>query len=894
MATIALAAIGGSLLPASGAGLFGAISIGSLIGGIAGGLVDNAFVFPTLFSQDNRFTNTVNGPRLDDFNIQTASEGSTINRCYGKRVRVGGTVIWMSDIIEEKVVTTTQSTSGGGGKGGGGGITTETTTTQYFYYVHAAILFCQGPVSSFHKVYADGKVIHLDQPATQEPTVQGTNLLAVDPGNGRLKVINFDNAGQGSFKDFADGVDCVVSGFSNPSNNGTFPVEATRFWDTFGSQIWLTNPDAVTEGNPTAGTVTFTQVIPQNSGADRFAFYLGDGTQPADPIIQADKGSPNTPAWRHMAVMVVERFALFNYGNRLPQFSAVMEESAEQRTVASTIAAILEDCGLDSSEYDVSLVSEDTMRGYSVAGPKPCIAQLEPLLLAFDIHVKEVGSTLVFYSVRDQTSINAGDVSATEGENQQLVPELILTDKSDYQLPSKVVVNYWDKDAKYQRGSVSERNATVGPEYVDELNLPIVFSSSEARKIARRRLWGAYQERVSGKLTIPPSYIHIQEGDEVTVTIEGETYKLLITKLTQGANFIHEVEGLVINQRLTDWAVTDGDEYDGGDDDGGPYIPPHITLELINFPALTDAHAITPGYYWVMCATQQDAEWRGASLFISGDDSTFNYWDGTAVEASLVRIISAPGDVQNPHLIDRVNTVVVQPLQGTPSSVTQTQMLNGSNRMLIKTTNGWELIGFQNATQTDANSDEWTLDTLLRGLRNSDGYTGDHVSGESIGVILNDGGVRLAEINLSNRGVTQYFKGVASGGDPDDVVSKSHALDAPTIKPFAPCRVRGSWAYDAGDYDLSLTWVRRTRSISRILGINPLPLLETSEQYEVDLLDGPGGAVQGTYSSSTAAVTIPHADLVAAGYTPGNDTVHVKVYQISSVYGRGFGREQAV
>ncbi|MGB3644827.1 MAG: glycoside hydrolase/phage tail family protein [Mesorhizobium sp.] len=47
--------------------------------------------------------------------------------------------------------------------------------------------------------------------------------------------------------------------------------------------------------------------------------YRGSGDQPADPLIEAKQGAGNTPAYRGVAYVVLERFDIGPYGNRIPQ-----------------------------------------------------------------------------------------------------------------------------------------------------------------------------------------------------------------------------------------------------------------------------------------------------------------------------------------------------------------------------------------------------------------------------------------------------------------------------------------------------------------------------------------------------------------------------------------------
>ena len=48
--------------------------------------------------------------------------------------------------------------------------------------------------------------------------------------------------------------------------------------------------------------------------------YRGSEDQQPDPLIEAKQGAGNAPAYRGTAYVVFERFALADYGNRIPQF----------------------------------------------------------------------------------------------------------------------------------------------------------------------------------------------------------------------------------------------------------------------------------------------------------------------------------------------------------------------------------------------------------------------------------------------------------------------------------------------------------------------------------------------------------------------------------------------
>ena len=94
------------------------------------------------------------GPRRDDFKFQTASEGVGIPRLYGRQ-RLGGQVIWLSDVTETTEVTEQSR----GGKSISRSV--ETTHTEYRYSVSVAIGLCEGEIARIGRVWADGRLVSL-------------------------------------------------------------------------------------------------------------------------------------------------------------------------------------------------------------------------------------------------------------------------------------------------------------------------------------------------------------------------------------------------------------------------------------------------------------------------------------------------------------------------------------------------------------------------------------------------------------------------------------------------------------------------------------------------------------------------------------------------------------
>jgi hypothetical protein len=83
------------------------------------------------------------GPRLTELAVQTSSYGTQVPKVFGT-MRVAGTVIWSTDLIETRGST--------GGKGNSG-------TTTYSYAASFAVLLSARPIAGVRRIWADGKLL---------------------------------------------------------------------------------------------------------------------------------------------------------------------------------------------------------------------------------------------------------------------------------------------------------------------------------------------------------------------------------------------------------------------------------------------------------------------------------------------------------------------------------------------------------------------------------------------------------------------------------------------------------------------------------------------------------------------------------------------------------------
>ncbi|WP_337848141.1 phage tail protein [Sphingomonas sp.] len=123
MATLVLSTVGG---------LFG--PVGSLIGALAGQVIDRELLFKPKGRE---------GPRLTELSVQTSSYGTPVPKLFGT-LRVAGTVIWASDLVEQR--------HRDGGKG-------QPTVTRYSYSASFAVALSARPIHAIGRIWADGKLL---------------------------------------------------------------------------------------------------------------------------------------------------------------------------------------------------------------------------------------------------------------------------------------------------------------------------------------------------------------------------------------------------------------------------------------------------------------------------------------------------------------------------------------------------------------------------------------------------------------------------------------------------------------------------------------------------------------------------------------------------------------
>lgn len=599
-------------------------------------------------------------------------------------------------------------------------------------------------------------------------------------------------------------------------------------------------------------------------------FYQGTGTQQIDPTIEAYLGVGNTPAYRHTAYLVIQDLQLADYGNAMPniEVEVVGQESIKVRDV---VQDIFDRAGMTNT-YTDSL--DMALRGYVVSQAGPAYQAIQPLTRAYNFDlveqlgeircVRRTGYVQALIPITDMGCRPAGDDSGIE-------PIRFLT-ASDTSMPREVAVNYSDPAMEYQVNTQVASRTAGSSENNMRVEMPMVLTAEEARRLADRELWEAWTARRRARFTLSDRWIRLSPGAVVGLPVAGMAIPHRIVKLSRGHDGVIEVDAV----------YEDPEIYDSTAAGASPAIPgstiklPGLTRELmLDIPILRDQDDDT-GFY-VVAAASGDG-WRGAELERSVDGgssfSSVGPLDGRSVIGDVATALPAgPANIW-----DRGNTltVVLHDERDELEGVSELNVLNGRNAAWVGPPDGagGEIIQFTTATLVAPKTYE--LSGLLRGRRGTEHAIGTHGPDE-VFVLLQAETLQRQDFGLSDLGLERVYRPVSNYTQPSDNPTQTFTNTGAGRRPFSPVHVRG--VRDSGN-DLTISWIRRTRYSTPGLGRGEVPLGETVEHYRVDVLSGM--TVVRSITASTPSVVYTAAQQTADGLTPG-DPVSVVVYQLSGL-----------
>lgn len=845
------------------------------------------------------------GPRLSDINVASVNPGNKINNVWGT-MKLPGQLLWVSPLIENEVTESAQAggkggkgggkggKGGGGKKGGGGGKKGGgATITTYTYSVDLAVGICAGPVHKVRRIRANQKILwnHPDLEARSEEDFEaayrseGTRLLEHDVIYEEAHVGAFFFAWNNYSKAEYDldteqkAIDYIMS---HPLEEGREPNRA-NITQLIGMMLDPISEDMEYESYKTR--------------FDKLEIYLGHEDQLPNATIEGYKGVGNVSGYRGLAYFVLTNLALEDFGNSVPTFHVEVEKEDGTVYLHEIIADICDMAGMDKSQYNVDCGMEQVpVHGFAVTEVKSARDILNDLRAVFPFEGQETSYVLRFmWGERKPRAIfRHQDLGAhMQGENRP--PTEAVTMLMDYDLPERINLTFQEPERNYSTNTVFAKREITESNKVEEIKLSMAMTRQEARGRVEMAMSNRVQARRFYKWVLPRKYVIMEPGDPILIDEPGleDVYRqLLITEVGVGANGL--IEMTLIDHHFSRYLP--GEEYDEESeyDDDKTSITSQTTAYLKDLPLLTDLEDPNqPGFYAILTGSRPG--WRsGALLFDTATGNSIEVFgqvieDGGATGSNWVLVSAHTGQV--PHgfvlsalgpadhgVFDWHNEIVVR-LRNPDmqlSTFSPSDLLRGeANLALI----GDELIQYAEAEELGEGT--WRLRGLLRGLRGTDPQITRHAPGDTF-VRIQGSSTQFIPHKVEFLFREGKYKAITDAKSAENAPEFTFTNTGNNLRPYTV------HLHDAvkADRDFRLRWSPRVRQNGAWQGIEPITIDQPFERYEIDVMSG-------TVKVRTAIVedatewTYTEA-MQVADFGSARDSVHLQVYQIGNIIGRGF------
>ena len=533
------------------------------------------------------------------------------------------------------------------------------------------------------------------------------------------------------------------------------------------------------------------------------------------------------------------------------------------------LADIVEDisirAGLTAGQINVTGL-DDLVQGYVIGGQMSARAAIEPLQAAYFFDPVESDATVKFIKRGGTSVITIADADLAAYAGDSPPPLLTTVRQQEIELPRAVDVVYVNSDADYQEGSQRAIRQGTSSQSMTAISVPIVMTDTEAKAIADRTLYAAWQEREKFRFSTSRKFAKYEPTDIMTAS--GRAVRVL--EKSETTSGVIEWTGVAAIAAAT---FVQG-SVPGTGEGFVPQVPPSIqgtTLRLIDLPLMSDSDAAS-GFYAVM-AGAIDTNWRGATLFKSVD-SGVNYLAITsnATADRIGQTTTTLADWAGGNWFDEFNTVTVELTPGSAALTSSSELgvLNGANMCVI----GYEVLQYKTATLVSLRT--YVLSGLLRGRRGTEWRQAGHATGDLFAALPASVNVyaEAAEIGLS-----RLYKAVTSGLALNVTAAVTYANAGLALTPFSPCQIGGG---RDGSGNITINWCRRSRyGGDGMLDVDPV-LGEPTEWYTITIYATSGYATaKRTITAATTTASYTSADQTT-DFGSNQSTVYLTISQLGA------------
>jgi hypothetical protein len=536
--------------------------------------------------------------------------------------------------------------------------------------------------------------------------------------------------------------------------------------------------------------------------------------------------------------------------------------------LAETLARVLDDYGF--ADHETGNLA-GTVPGFVIDRIMSPRDATQPLSLAYFFDAIEGGGRIAFRHRGGEPAVATLDdaelVEARPGE-----PLATLTRGQETELPASAKIAFVSSRGAFRKAVAEARRLTGASGRVAQAELPLVLDPPAAVEIAETWLFEAWVSRERASFKLPPSRIGLEPGDTVSLAVDGTPRLYRITEV--GDRGYREVEARAVDPEV--YGAPPVAERDGEIDDGVLVGQPLV--ELLDLPLLRGDEPDEAGY-----VVARQSPWPGAVAVYGSPETTGFTLKALVTAPAVIGKTLDPLPAGPEGRLDQATRIRVEVPGGALSSVTHAQLLAGQNAAAIRGAGGvWEVLQFEQATLVSPGVYE--ISRLLRAQAGSEAAMAGPLPAGATFVLLDSALTRIS-LTLDEVGLATNWRYGPVSRDIGDISygSRVHAYQGVGMKPLSPVHLRGT----RNGGDLAISWVRRTRRGGDGWEAAEVPLAESEERYEVDILDG-------ATSKRTIVTGAPYAVYTAADQIADfgalQAAVLVRVQQTSAVRGRGTPR----
>ena len=534
-------------------------------------------------------------------------------------------------------------------------------------------------------------------------------------------------------------------------------------------------------------------------------------------------------------------------------------------SLSALVAQIMED--YQFTEYSVPNLN-GIVEGYMIDRVMSAREALQPLELAFFFDSFASEGTIKFKHRGTGTT----NLTLTPDDLVEPAPDKPLyevTRKQETELPRSAKINFIDGNHSYKTRTLEGQQTLGKTKRVATATLPIVMETNKVQSLANKWVQESWAAREQGSFALPPSLMALEPTDIINLNTGISQTKLRISEIKDET--ARHCEAISIDPTLyEDTIATTSLPENPLPDIYGPTSALFLDLPLLG--GNETEHTAHLGAF-------QDP-WPGEVAFYrSSEDDNYTLNQTVNAPAITGRLLTNlnSGPIGR---WDYANDISIELDSGSLSSVSDISVLGGNNLAAIQHDNGlWEVIQFQ--TSTLIAEQQYSLTKLLRAQAGTEDAMAMTASQGARFVLIDEA---LAEVNMSLNEINleQFWR---YGPAPYVIGHPAYQTEQITftgrgLRPLRPVHIKGV----AQGGDLIITWIRQSRIGGDMWEPEEIPLSETTEAYDIEILNNNTPVRTAMTNSPSYTYT---ADDQISDWGSAQSTYHVRVYQRSETYGRG-------